>query len=374
MPGNTGLPTIKENTARKHRNQKNQPCTYHCRNDDERGVTALWSVWAKMSSILGLTTEERTQREKDNQENQPRTGHCQCRQQAQQRSRGRLSFWSKPAMMPSIWGQSSTEGNTVQPCRSHRRCRRRARPRGQEEVRGVRLFLLFFLFLLFPAEDDEEAAGAIPIHCLHAERSAADSGRSAWTLLLSSSIFFSCSAASISSFSFFIFAFSSSSSNFLLAFRAAAVRKRSVEDSTCSPNAPASTGRPRVGRQSLRSAAGCGHFSAARAPRGCPAALPEVESPVPVGRSASRAPPPALAAVFCPRGAPFFCISTFSFGPCQGHADGLLLVPKHRAQPPLTSSPSSSRGLPAELSHEIATQRERPKFTNLSELVGGVVG
>ena len=66
----------------------------------------------------------------------------------------------------------------------------------------------------------------------------------------------------------------------------------------------------------LRSAAGCGRSSAARAQRDCPAAPPEVESPVPVGRSASRAPPPpALAAVFCPRGAPFCCISTFTFGP-----------------------------------------------------------
>ena len=169
-----------------------------------------------------------------------------------------LSFWSIPAMMPSISGPT-TEGNTsrgalepAKPARRtrHCRCRRRARPRGREEVRGVRLLLLFFLFLLFPAEDDEEAAGAIPIHCLHAERSAADNGRSAWTLLLRSSIFSSCSAASISSFSFFAFSFSSSSSNFLLALSAAAVRKRSVEESTCSPNAPASTCKPRVGRQS----------------------------------------------------------------------------------------------------------------------------
>ena len=36
---------------------------------------------------------------------------------------------------------------------------------------------------------------------------------------------------------------------------------------------------------------------------------------------------------------------------CQGHADGLLLVPEHRTQPPLTPSLSSAHGLPAGLIH-----------------------
>ena len=65
------------------------------------------------------------------------------------------------------------------------------------------------------------------------------------------------------------------------------------------------------------SAAGCGRSSAARAQRDCPAAPPEVESPVPRGPYcvACSTSSPALAAVFCPRGAPFCCISTFSFGP-----------------------------------------------------------
>ena len=61
-------------------------------------------------------------------------------------------FWYIPAMMPSISGLTTTEGNTarrktspgkqvLQAC--HCRCRRRARPRRErDEVRGVRLFLL----------------------------------------------------------------------------------------------------------------------------------------------------------------------------------------------------------------------------------------
>ena len=41
--------------------------------------------------------------------------------------------------MPSIWGQSSTKGNTDQPCKRHCRCRRRARPR-EDTPRGSFFF------------------------------------------------------------------------------------------------------------------------------------------------------------------------------------------------------------------------------------------
>ena len=39
--------------------------------------------------------------------------------------------------------------------------------------------------------------------------------------------------------------------------------------------------------------------------------------------------------------------STVVESSCQGHADGLLFVPEHRTQPPLSSSLSSAHGLPA---------------------------
>ena len=59
------------------------------------------------------------------------------------------------------------------------------------------------------------------------------------------------------------------------------------------------------GERPPQSATGCGRSAASRAPRGCLAAHPKVESSVPVGRSASRAPPSSLmaVAVFCLRGA-----------------------------------------------------------------------
>ena len=48
-----------------------------------------------------------------------------------------------------LLGPVATEGNTEQPGRRHCRCRRRPQPqKGREEVRGVCLFLIFFLFLL----------------------------------------------------------------------------------------------------------------------------------------------------------------------------------------------------------------------------------
>ena len=52
---------------------------------------------------------------------------------------------------------------------------------------------------------------------------------------------------------------------------------------------------------------------------------------------------------------------------CQGHADGLLFVPEHRTQPPLSSSLSSAHGLPAELIHH--KQHTQKGVTNLSEPV-----
>ena len=112
----------------------------------------------------------------------------------------------------------------------------------------------------------------------------------------------------------------------------------------------------------LRSAAGCGHSSSARAPRGCPATPsppPWRRSSVPVGRRSAASPPSPST-------------STVVESSCQGHADGLLLMPKHRAQPPLTTSPSSSRELPAELIH-CWPRKNTEDNANLSEPVVVVV-
>ena len=68
----------------------------------------------------------------------------------------------------------------------------------------------------------------------------------------------------------------------------------------------------------------------------------------------------------------FHRTSTVVESSCQGHADGLLLVPKHRAQPPLSSPPSSSRGLPAELCH--CSQRKNKRSQTCLSLVVVVVG
>ena len=103
------------------------------------------------------------------------------------------------------------------------------------------------------------------------------------SLARTSSCFTCC--ASFSSISTFF-------SSFLLSSRAARVRKARAEASTASPDAPASTGRPGVGRLSPEKCRRLRSLSAARAPRGCPAAPPEVVSSVPVGRRARRAPPP----------------------------------------------------------------------------------
>ena len=82
-----------------------------------------------------------------------------------------------------------------------------------------------------------------------------------------------------------------------------------MEASTTSPESPASAGRPRVRWVPLRSAAGCGHSSPARAPQGCPAALLVEESSVPVGPTCvlCSSTSLALALVFGPRWAAFCC-------------------------------------------------------------------
>ena len=95
-----------------------------------------------------------------------------------------------------------------------------------EEVRGRRLFLLFFIFLLLPADEEEEVA-----HLRQADHSASVSERPSPTRWFSASIFLSFSSSS----SFFTFSSS-------LSFKPVAVRKRSVAESTASPAASAKDG------------------------------------------------------------------------------------------------------------------------------------
>ena len=103
----------------------------------------------------------------------------------------------------------------------------------------------------------------------------------------------------------------------------------------------------RAGRESAcrptRSAAGCGHSSAARAPRGCPGAPPEVVCSVPVGRRAKRSPPPPtrpwLSSVPV-GGVLLHLLLLLQVGDVrgvveslsQGHRDRLTLMPQHGAQ------------------------------------------
>ena len=150
------------------------------------------------------------------------------------------------------------------------------------------------------------------------------------------------------------------------------VRKTREERSTTSPADPARTGRARVGRLSpeerrtVRSLL-CGPGSSERPGRSPGGGVFCVRSlllhlPGPGGNLLS------------PWGAVllhlhlFLRTSTVVESSCQGHADGLLLVPKHRAQPLLSSPPSSSCGLPAELCH---CSPRKKKVTNLSEPGGG---
>ena len=130
--------------------------------------------------------------------------------------------------MRSILGQTTPEGNitrgTSSPVKqalqaNHCRCRRRARP-GREEVRGVRLFLLFFLFRL----DEEDAL--LRRSCSSSARSCAHHG----SLFASSRSAFSCA-----SFFFLAFSFSFSSSSLFLSSTARQTRKR------CAVNAVATS-------------------------------------------------------------------------------------------------------------------------------------
>ena len=119
----------------------------------------------------------------------------------------------------------------------------------KEEVRGSSFLL--FLFLL-PGVDKEEACLEV-IWVLRtrnlARCSTVQAGfpsiRNPWASAMS--ITYSSSCPKSSSFSV-----PSSSSSFLLASSAWAVRKEMAEESTTSPNAPASMGRPRVGRACRR--------------------------------------------------------------------------------------------------------------------------
>ena len=101
-----------------------------------------------------------------------------------------------------------------------------------------------------------------------------------------------------------------------------------------------------------------------------PAALPEVESSVPVGRSAARTPPP-------PR--PWWQASgsverrsRCARHRCQSCSDRLLLVsPRAQSSLPATLS-SSHHGLPARLGHEkMSNSRAKQGSPNLSEPGGG---
>ena len=118
------------------------------------------------------------------------TSHCQNRRSAQ------LSFWYTPAMMPSKHQTTKSESG------AHAHV-------AVLLPRGSRRFLLFFLVHMGAEEAEERAA-------------------------------FICSSS---------FLLSSSSSTLRISM-ACARRYRRVEESTCSPDAPASTGRLRVGRHS----------------------------------------------------------------------------------------------------------------------------
>ena len=165
-------------------------------------------------------------------------------------------------MMRSILGLTTPEGNitrgTSSPVKralqaNHCRCRRRARP-GREEVRGVRLFLLFFLFRL---DEEDELLRRSSIAFMSA-RCCAHHG----SLFATSRSAFSCAVGR---------------------GRRALCRQRRRHQ-----RAPAQQRE----ELPLRSAAWCVRSSAAPGQRDCQAAPPEVVSSVPVGRRARRAPPP----------------------------------------------------------------------------------
>ena len=226
---------------------------------------SVWSIPAMMPSIMGLQTRERTHREVYSTSNTS-LAHATVKKKRVTVLLVQNSLDAEHLGLANDNEEHSARRNTEenQPGACHRRGRRRARQReGREEVRGVRLFLLFFLFLLLLACSDKRRA-----------RSRAAKA-SACTVKCSFS---------------FSFSFSFSSSSSLLASNAEAVRKRREEESTTSPADPARTGRARVGRlfpaerRRLRSLR-CGSGSTR---------LAGPHSRWPVGQSASRKPPPPL--------------------------------------------------------------------------------
>ena len=122
----------------------------------------------------------------------------------------------------------------------------------------------------------------------------------------------------------------------------------------------------------------CGHSSAAQAPREDAWPLPRVRcvlSPCSVVLLVHLTLLGSGAGLLSPRGGVLLQLhhlhlwsSTVVECSCQSHADGLLLMPQHGTQPPLTSSPSGSRTLelPARFSRQLATQWKTPKDHKLT--------
>ena len=226
--------------------------------------------------------------------------------------------------------------------------------REEEEVRGRRRFLLFFLFLFDAAPSSWVTA--LSLLSVRRDRGTASSERSS-SLAASSAV---CSLLRFAT-SF------SSSSNFLFTSSAEAVRKRSAEESTCSPNAPASTGRPTVGRQSpekcrrLRSLL-CGPGSARMPGRTTGGGVFCARWPVCVTCSSTSL---ALAPVFGPRGEAFCCALW-----CVAAARAVRTVCcSCRSHEHSRRSPRQG-GSHARLSHHFATTLDK-RVTNLVEPCGG---
>ena len=162
------------------------------------------------------------------------------------------------------------------------------------------------------------------------------------------------------SFAFFssssLFLTSSSSSNFL-EYSAAAARKRSVEASTASPDAPASTGRPGVGRPSPTErrtvrALRCGPGSkrlpgrtpgsggfCARRPSCCSCSTPSL----------------ALAPVFGPRGAAFCCALWTVCCSCRHHERS------RRSRRRLATPPAEGRTLDSAIISQLHVGKKKKK-------------
>ena len=110
----------------------------------------------------------------------------------------------------------------------------------------------------------------------------------------------------------------------------------------------------------LRSAAGCGRSSAARAQRDCPAAPPEVVSSVPVVRRARRAPPP-------PRPWPS-SVPLGQYG-ASSRPGSLRRSSAHVAAMSGAVAVAASSRLPQRVRHATACQplKAQQKFTNTNE-------